>query len=212
MKKVLFIAALAVFSFTTVNAQEDKKDFNEGVNEVVDMAKEGGFYVGANIGISLINSAVTVGNTGDDYGSFNFGFDAAYLFEVIPNLEVGALVGYTQFVASGEYTYIDEGTIIKADFKDASFVPISTSARYYFADRKFFGGLDLGYAIKVSGDDGVDGGLYLRPKFGFNLGNITLIGSFQKVGGGVDHNSSGNINTYKLDGFNSFNVGVEFGF
>lgn len=218
MKKVVLLAVFAVVGLTSVNAQEDKKDkdFKEDVNEVVDMAKEGGFYVGANIGISLINSAVTLGNTADDYGSFNFGFDAAYLFEVIPNLEVGLLVGYTQFVASGEYTYFDgdssDGTIITADFKDASFVPISSSARYYFADRKFFGGLDLGYAINVSGDEGVDGGLYLRPKFGFNLGAVTLIGSFQKVGGGIDYNTSGNVNSYQLDGFNSFNVGVEFGF
>ena len=214
MKKLLVLAAFAVFSLTSVNAQEENT-----MDKVVDQAKNGGFYVGANIGFSVINSAVTVGNTDDDYGSFNFGFDAAYLFEVMENLEVGILVGYTQFLASGSYTDFrgyDQDTgypiYVEADFKDAAFVPVSSSARYYFGDRRFFGGLDLGYAINVGGDDGVDGGLYLRPKFGFNLGAVTLIGSYQKVGGGVDSSTTGGVNNYTLDGFNSFNVGAEFSF
>ena len=212
MKKLLVLAAIAVFSFTSVNAQD-------GVDKVIDQAKNGGFYVGANIGFSVINSAVTLGNTADDYGSFNFGFDAAYLFGIVPNLEIGLLVGYTQFLASGSYTEFrgyDQDTglpiYVEADFKDASFVPISSSARYYFGDRRFFGGFDLGYAINVSGDDGVDGGLFLRPKFGFVLGAVTLIGSFQKIGGGVDSNTTGGVTNYTLDGFNSFNVGGEFSF
>jgi len=201
MKKVLLITALAVFSFTTVNAQEDKKEFKEEVNEVVEMAKEGGFYVGANIGLPL--AGVT------EVASFNIGFDAAYLFEVIPNLEVGALIGYSHFFGNGNYTYSDDDGSVTLDYKDASFLPIAASGRYYFNEHQFFAGVDTGYAINLSGDD-VDGGFYFRPKFGYNLGAVTLIGSFTSISGGSNYNS--NLNAASVSGFNTANVGIEFGF
>ena len=210
MKKLIILAAIAVFGFSNVNAQEGGD--SNGVDKVIDQAKEGGFYVGANFGFSVINSSRNpIYNdyyNNDDFGSFNFGFDVAYLFEVIPNLEVGLLVGYTHFIADGNY-YGNNG---KVKFEDASFVPISTSARYYFLDRKLFGGLDLGYAVNVSGDDGVDGGLYFRPKFGYNLGAVTLIASFQKVGGNSDYYDNDGDYYYSIGGFSSFNVGAEFSF
>jgi len=179
MKKLFLLAALAVFGFSTMNAQD-------GVDKVIDQAKNGGFYLGANFGFSVINSSVINAIPGaddvDDFGSFNFGFDAAYLFEVMENFEVGLLVGYTHYIADGRYyNGFDDGDFVYADFKDASFIPIAPSARYYFADHKFFGGMDLGYAINVSGDDAVDGGLYFRPKFGFDLGPVTLIASYQRI-------------------------------
>ena len=204
MKKLLILAAIAVFGFSNVNAQD-------GVNKVIDQAKEGGFYVGANIGFSLVGSTNYYNNSNNnDYGSFNFGFDAAYLFGVIPNLEVGILAGYTQFIASGEYTSWDGNNYVNVDFKDASFVPIAASARYFFADRKFFGGLDLGVGINVSGD--AKTGFYARPKFGFNLNKITLIASFQSISGGQDYHSSNGVNAYSLNGFKSINAGIEYGF
>tara|TARA_R110000787_G_scaffold230861_1_gene338335 strand:- start:54 stop:668 length:615 start_codon:yes stop_codon:yes gene_type:complete len=204
MKKLLVLAAIAVVGFSNVNAQDS-------VDKVIEQAKNGGFYVGANVGFSLISSNFyNSSSSGDDYGSFNFGFDAAYLFGVIPNLEVGLLAGYTQFIASGQYTYIDNGSAVLVDFKDASFVPIAASGRYYFADRKFFGGLDLGVGINVSGD--AKTGFYARPKFGFNLNKITLIASFQSISGGQDYkNSNGNAGL-SLNGFKSINAGIEYGF
>ncbi len=203
MKKLLVLAAFAVFGLSTVNAQD-----------VAAKMKSGGFKVGANVGFSLLNSNryFFYVNEADDFGSFNFGVDFAYLFEVIPNLEVGGLVGYTQYVASGGYDYInDNGDQVRFDYKDAGFVPISSTARYYFADKKFFGGVDLGYAINVIGDDNVNGGFYLRPKFGFNLGNIALIASYQRIFGNTDYRTNGNT-YYSLSGFASFNVGAEFSF
>jgi len=202
MKKVLFIAALAVFSFTSVNAQEKENKFNEEVKEVVDMAKKGGFKVGANIGFPIAGVR--------DVASFNFGFDAAYLFEVIPNLEVGALVGYTQFLGDGNYTYYENGNSFTKDYQDASFLPIAASGRYYFNDRQFFAGIDTGFAINLSGD--ADNGLYIRPKFGYNLGAVTLIGSFTSISGGSSYTEIGNHNAIKVSGFTTANVGVEFSF
>ncbi|NOQ92876.1 MAG: hypothetical protein GQ552_09210 [Flavobacteriaceae bacterium] len=186
MKKLLFIAALAVFGVLSVNAQE----------------QTGGFKVGVNIGLPIQDAG--------DVSSFNYGADIAYLFEVIENLEVGGLVGYTVYNGDGKYEVYEVGEVpVVKNYKDAGFVPISTTARYYFSDRKFFGGLDLGYAISVSGD--ADGGLFIRPKFGFNFGKITLVGSFQRISGGVDY-FEGGLDVVKISGFTSANFGIEFGF
>ncbi|MDC9723550.1 MAG: hypothetical protein PSN34_12385 [Urechidicola sp.] len=198
MKKVVFIAVLTVFGFVGMNAQEN--DNQNDFNEVVEMAKGGSFYLGANIGVPLSGAG--------DLASFNFGFDVAYLFAVIPNLEVGGLIGYSHFLGDG--TYIDtvgDGTIVR-DYKDASFLPIAASARYQFNDRKFFAGLDTGFAVNLSGD--ADSGFYIRPKFGYNLGPVALIGSFTSISGGTNYNSNSAI--VSVSGFTTANVGVEFGF
>lgn len=191
----MLLTALAVFAVTTMNAQEDLKD----------KVESGGFYIGANIGLPL--------STTSDVSSFNFGFDGAYLFEVIDNLEIGGLLGYTHYIADGGYsysTYFDEDLLVVRDYKDASFIPIAASARYYFSERKFFAGLDLGVGVNVSGD--AKSGFYARPKFGFDLGAISLMASFQSISGGVDYGDTYYGGTYVSgSGFNSFNFGIEFG-
>ncbi|WP_417196361.1 hypothetical protein [Bizionia sp.] len=195
MKKPILFAAIAVFGLTKMTAQ----------NDFAEKAKTGSFYAEANIGIPL--------STSSDVSSFNFGLDVAYLFELIDNLEVGGLLGYTHFVGDGDYSYYagNSGNYFIRNYKDASFVPIAASARYYFADRKFFGGLDLGVGVNVSGD--AKSGFYARPKFGFDLGTIALIASFQSISGGVDYGDTYSGGTYVSgSGFNSFNFGVEFGF
>jgi len=194
MKKVILFAAFAVFAVTNSSAQD-----------IEEKIKGGGFYVGANIGLPL--------STASDVSSFNFGFDVAYLFELIENLEVGPLLGFTHFVGDGDYGYYagNSGNYFVATYDDASFLPIAASARYYFADHRFFGGLDLGVAVNVAGD--AKTGFYARPKFGFDLGTIALIASFQSISGGVDYGDTYSGGTYVSgSGFNSFNFGVEFGF
>lgn len=192
MKKILLLTAIFTFSFSSVQAQD-----------IEDKIKGGGFYAGANIGLPI--------GTGSDITSFNFGFDVAYLFELVENLELGALVGYTHFTGGDSRLYdFDSGNNITIDYKDASFMPITASARYYFADHKFFGGIDLGVAINVSGD--AKTGFYARPKFGFDMGTIALIASFQSISGGTDYNNVNDNYYITSSGFTSFNVGVEFGF
>lgn len=193
MKKLFLVTVLVAFSF------------NAKAQDIEEKIKGGGFYAGANIGLPI--------STASDVSSFNFGFDVAYLFELIDNLEVGPLLGFTHFVGDGDYyvyNYDDEYEF-RRDYKDASFLPIAASARYYFADGKFFGGVDLGVAVNVSGD--AKSGFYARPKFGFDLGTIALIASFQSISGGVDYGDTYYGGTYvSSSGFNSFNFGVEFGF
>jgi len=198
MKNVFFFIAFALFMGTTVKSQEE---FKKDANKIIDKAKEGGFKLGAYIGVPLSGAG--------DVASFNIGGDVAYLFEVATNLEIGALVGYSYIFGNGD-TYKEniDGVVVTKTFEDNSFVPISTTSRYYFNNRKFFGGLDLGYAINVSGK--ADSGFYLRPKFGFNLGAITLIGSYTGISGGVSTNNSNTA--ISVSGLNTFNVGAEIGF
>lgn len=193
MKKILLFTALLVFSF------------NAKAQDIEEKIKGGGFYAGVNVGLPL--------STASDVSSFNFGFDVAYLFEIIDNLEVGPLLGYSHFIGDGDYGYYagNSGNYFIRAYDDASFLPIAASARYYFADDRFFGGIDLGVAVNVAGD--AKSGLYARPKFGFDLGVVALIASFQSISGGVDYGDTYNGGTYvSSSGFNSFNFGVEFGF
>lgn len=191
--KRIFFTFLAVCTFSAMQAQID----------VEEKAKAGSFYLGANIGAPLSNAS--------EISSFNFGFDGAYLFELIENLEVGGLLGYTHFIGDGVY-YYDGNNQYK--YKDVSFIPIAASGRYYFADHTFFGGLDLGIGINAAGD--AKSGFYARPKFGYNLGTLSLIASFQSISGGSDYkhfnDNNPNNDVVKSKGFNSFNFGVEFGF
>ncbi len=216
MKKLLFFAAIAVFSLTSINAQEKttKSDVNKATDAVAkeatklyDQAKTGGFKVGANIGIPLGGAK--------DVSKFNFGADIAWLWEIADNFEVGGLTGFTYFTGDGssiepyDYKVAAAKSSGHGDYESAGFIPIAATARYYFSDRKMFAGLDLGYAINVSGD--ADGGFYFRPKFGYNLGKVNLIGSFQKISGNINYPGT----SVKIDGnsgYGSLNFGVEFAF
>jgi len=216
MKKLLFFAAFAVFGLT-MDAQEKttKDDVNKATDAVAkeatklyNQAKTGGFKVGANIGFPLQDPG--------NLASFNMGLDIAWLFEVANNVEVGVLTGYTHIFGDDEYNYYPPDYSYKSssksgivtNYKDTDFIPIAATGRWYFSNRKMYAGLDLGYAISLT--DGADGGIFFRPKFGYNLGKVNLVGSFQKIGGGVEYYDNADI--VKVSGFNSMNFGVEFAF
>ncbi len=165
MKKLIIMAAIAVFGFTSVQAQE------------------GGIKLGINFGLPIADA--------EEVSSFNLGFDAAYLIDVADSFQVGPMLGYSHYFGK-EYDFL--GTTIKGD--DIQFVPIAGSARF-FATPDFFFGADLGYAVGI--DDGNDGGIYYRPKVGYNLGPVSMIASYSGV----------NVDDFT---FGSLNLGVEFGF
>ncbi len=181
MKKLFLVTALVIFSF------------NAKAQDIEEKIKGGGFYAGANIGLPISGAS--------DISTFNFGFDVAYLFELIDNLEVGPLLGYTHFIGDNYFGL---------DYDDVSFIPIAASARYYFADHKFFGGVDLGVGVNAAGD--AKSGFYARPKFGYNLGALSLIASFQSISGGTDYRNNGTYYYRSYSSFTSVNFGVEFGF
>ncbi|OMP30576.1 hypothetical protein BKM32_09995 [Mangrovimonas sp. DI 80] len=190
-------------SIIAAKAQTDSEEVSD---DMIEKIKTGGFKIGADVGFPLSGTT--------DISNFNFGFYGTYLVEVAENLEVGGLVGYTHFSGDGYYErYLpnnggSNGTSIRIDNDSNSFLPIAASARYHFMDHAFFAALDLGFALNVSGD--ADTGMYFRPKFGYNLGMINLLASFQVITAEVDHSAQGYF--YNVNGFNSFNIGIEYSF
>ena len=120
MKNIYLLTILFLITITASFAQD----------EVMEKAKNGSFYAGVNIGLPL--------STSSDVASFNIGGDIAYLFELVDNLELGALVGYTHYIGDGTYFYENNGNTIIVDYKDASFIPLAATARYYFGDHQFY--------------------------------------------------------------------------
>lgn len=121
-----------------------------------------------------------------DYSSFNLAVDAAYLFEVADMVYVGPLVSYSHFFAK-EYEGFKE--------KDIQHLPVAASGRINFGlENAIFFGADLGYAVGLS--TGTDGGIYYRPKIGYNFGGMSAIVSYT----GIDDDLS----------LNSLNLGFEF--
>ena len=132
----------------------------------------------------------------DDYYSFNLSVDAAYLFEVADMVYVGPLVGYSHHFAK-EYMGV------KGD--DIQHLPIAASGRINFGlENAMFFGADLGYAVGIS--DGLDGGIYYRPKVGYDFGRVSAILSYTGIQEKYD---MGLLGSDKLT-MNSLNLGLEF--
>ncbi len=127
-----------------------------------------------------VNAGIPVGDDSDNY-SFQLGGDVAYMFNAIPILDVGPMVGYSHFFGDD-------------DFEDMQFLPAAVAGRLNFPGVMV--GLDLGYAVGLN--DGNDGGFYYRPQIGFRFIGLGLIASYQGIS--MD---PGNIS--------SVNLGVEFG-
>lgn len=141
MKKLFLAGALALFG--VMNAQSLK--------------------VGAHVGLPI-------GDFGDT-SSFNVGGDAAFVFPVADNVELGIATGYSHYIGK-EYTipgisvsgFSIPSVTVKNDF---GIVPVAATGTYNLTE-KFSLGADLGYAFFV-GDNVDGGGFYFFPKAGFNF-------------------------------------------
>jgi len=140
--------------------------------------------VGAHVGIPVGDSS--------DNSNFDLGADVAYLFSPIEMFQVGPMLGLSHYFTE-EIEYYGAPSV---DPPDATFLPIAASGRVSLGDA-VFAGADLGYAVGLN--DGNDGGFYYRPKLGFDLLGIWVVGSYEGI---------------SMDGgsVSSVNVGVEFGF
>ncbi|MGI0106340.1 hypothetical protein [Salinimicrobium sp. WS361] len=124
-----------------------------------------------------VNAGIPVGDI-SDASDFNVGADIAYLMG-FENFQLGPMVGYNHF-------FVDE-------FDDISFLPLAATARFSLANLEL--GADLGYALGLT--DGIDGGFYYKPKIGFNLFGVGLIGSYTGIS--IDGGTASSVN-----------LGVEF--
>ncbi len=135
-----------------------------------------------------VNGGIPVGDV-EDFSNFHLGTDVAYLFNVVEDLNVGPMVGYSHY-------FFEDITIFgeKLESDDVQFLPIAASGRYGISS--FYLGADLGYAVGI--DDGNDGGFYYRPLVGYQIGKLGIAASYEGV---------------SMDGgsFNSINLGIEFG-
>lgn len=134
-----------------------------------------------------ISAGLPIGDI-KDYSSVNLAIDAAYLFEVADMVYVGPLVSYSHYFAKEFEGY--KG-------KDTQHLPLAASGRINFGlENSIFLGADIGYAIGLS--TGSDGGIYYRPKVGYDFGGVAAIVSYT----GIDDEWT----------LNSLNLGVEFSF
>lgn len=137
-----------------------------------------------------VHGGIPVGDI-SDASDFTLGVDLAYLFSPVDMFQVGPMIGYSHYFIKdmefGGETF---------EFDDVSFLPIAASGRVSLGDA-VFAGADLGYAVGIS--DGNDGGFYYRPKLGFDLLGLWVVGSYEGI---------------SMDGgsVSSVNVGVEFSF
>lgn len=168
MKRILFVLVLVSIGVTTVQSQH--------------MGQSSDMKVGVSASLPL----------GDFSNAYSFGAQAdfAYLFQMNETFKVGPMASLIYY--NGDKVGGDE---ISIKIKDAIFLPIGAHARYLFDD--FFVGADLGYAIGLS-PSGMNGGALIRPKVGYNFGNLAAVASYSAI------TRSGTIS--------SINLGVEFSF
>jgi len=141
-----------------------------------------GAKLGVNVGLPIGDFA--------DFTTVSIGVDAAYLFEVSDAFYAGIATGYIS-----AFTEDIEFLGVTVELENVQFLPIAAAARYY-ASEEFYLGADVGYAVSLN--DGGEGGVYYRPKAGYNVTeNIGLNLSYMGVA---------------LDGtsYSSINLGFEF--
>lgn len=145
MKKLMLFAAAAVFSLTTMNAQD------------------GELRAG-------LNGGATIGGDAKDFYGATFGLDVTYLFPVSDQFSVGGATGF-QSIAGDEIT-IEGGTFFgvtvpdqTTDVDNFNYIPLAAAGRFN-ASEAFVIGADLGYAI-ATGEG--DGGFYYAPVVAYNI-------------------------------------------
>ena len=149
MKKLCIVAVLAIFSFTSVNAQE-------------------GFSGGLHVGIP----------SGDisDFSGLNLGVDLSYLVNVAEGFDAGITSGYTHFTGKDQTFSNGDGGSITIEAEGTGFIPLAGTARYSFADN-IFGAVDLGYA--VSTQSGGSGAFYYQPKAGWKSETMDIFAFYK---------------------------------
>lgn len=145
-----------------------------------------------------VDLMLPMGDVKDGY-SFGLGGNFTYFFEINDAFVVGPQASILYYMGKDI-----NGT--KVD--DAMFLPLAASAR--FMVEEFFFGADLGYGIGLA-PDGNDGGLFYRPKAGYNFGPVSAVLSYTGITSKRTISSPyGSVSISST--FSSLNAGVEFSF
>ncbi len=169
MKKLFLMAVFTVFGFSFVNAQELKAGIHGGI---------------------------PFGSTGESFSVLT-ALDASYLFEIAPSFHLGATTGYGQFF-SKEMEATNTEFEHDSGYTGFGYIPVAASGKYAFGYYdNWHVGLDLGYAIAVSGENSEDlAGFYNAIKFGWQNDLIEVFAFYQGIGSSeTKSKTSGNFTT-----------------
>ncbi len=137
-----------------------------------------------------VSVGLPVGDSSDAY-TVGLQADFTYLFEINEAFKVGPMASLFYYLGDKINTPIGSFNV-----DDALFLPIGGQARFLLEE--FFFGADLGYGIGLS-PSGNDGGIFYRPKVGYDFGSIAALISYSGI-------------TRDGGTFSSVNAGVEFSF
>lgn len=161
MKKQILTTFIALIGLITLKAQS--------------VGFEAGGFVGFPIGDA---SSIT---------SFNFGVNAAYYWKAGGNLQAGFTSGYDHWTGKDVKEIMLGGPPREYKTEDFGFIPLAITTKYEM--NKFFGGLDIGYAVYI-GKKGGEGGFYYKPRVGYTISSFNIYGFYK----GISNNGS-SINT-----------------
>ncbi|WP_053992434.1 hypothetical protein [Mangrovimonas sp. TPBH4] len=118
---------------------------------------QGVFKLGGSVGLASSDAG--------DVSDWSLGVDAYYMFGYRDAfLSFGPTVGFRNFFMNNDNRYFYRD--------DAQFVPVAGAGRVKLF-RIFTGGIDVGYAFGIT--DYLDGGFYVRPIVGIDVGNFIEI-------------------------------------
>lgn len=123
---------------------------------VVSAQSMGNFKLGAHIGLP-------VGDAADGY-NLNLGVDAAYMWPVAAEFNLGIASGYSAWLGKT----VNYPILGDVKFDTLGLVPIAVSGQYKISPQ-FSLGVDLGYGILFGGGES-DGGFYYQPKAAYHFG------------------------------------------
>ncbi|HKJ48160.1 MAG TPA: hypothetical protein VJ973_03680 [Christiangramia sp.] len=130
-----------------------------------------------------LNGGIPIGDIEETH-NFHASADIAYRIDIINLLDIGVMAGYSHYFGES----ITDGAF-DIDYDDLQFIPVGATGRLRILSLLFVG-TDLGYAIGVS--DGIDGGFYVRPQIGLNLGIVNVLASYENIS--VDGGNVSSIN------------------
>ena len=130
-----------------------------------------------------LNAGVPLGDVEESH-SFHASGDVAYRIEIINFLDIGGIVGYSRYFGDTMGTSLGD-----IEFEDLQFIPVAATGRLRLLSLLFVG-TDIGYAIGIS--DGNDGGFYVRPQVGIDLGIANVLASYSNIS--VDGGNVSSIN------------------
>jgi hypothetical protein len=110
-----------------------------------------------------LNVGVPVGDI-SDYSSFVAGVELKGQLMDTRNWGIGLTAGYNHFFG-------------KDNFDDFGSIPLGAFLRYYPKSSGIFAGVDAGYNI-ITGDNNLDGGVYLKPQIGYHNYNWNVFGFY----------------------------------